>query len=101
MSVSVRVTNDGASVCIAVRDRFDLHLHRDFRDCYLNEKADAEYIIDLSETKYIDSSALGMLLLLREFAGGNSSNITIRGYNENIKKILILTNFTRLFTCAC
>ena len=57
----------------------------------------AQYIVDLSATEYLDSSALGMLLLLREHAGGESSNIRISKASPEVKKILDVANFEKLF----
>jgi anti-anti-sigma factor len=48
-------------------------------------------------TDYIDSSALGMLLLLREHAGNDKADITISGCKDEIRKILSIANFERLF----
>lgn len=98
MSISTSVTDDGNSVYITVNGRFDLHLHSEFRGSYRNEEPAAFYTIDLSATDYIDSSALGMLLLLRGFAGGDQANISITGCSESIKNIFTLTSFSRLFS---
>ena len=98
MSVSSHVSDNGNFVLITIKNRLDLNDHHDFRNCYRNENPNAMYKIDLSETDYIDSSALGMLLLLREFAGGTTANITISGCNERIKKIMAYTNFEELFS---
>lgn len=100
MAISSSVTDEGNSVLIGIVGKFDLYSHRDFRDCYLNEKPDAAYILDLSKTDSLDSSALGIILLLREFAGGENSNISIRGCNESIKKIFRFTSFDKLFSCS-
>jgi len=51
----------------------------------------------LDSTEYLDSSALGMLLLLREHAGGESSNIRISKASPEVKKILEVANFEKLF----
>jgi anti-anti-sigma factor len=53
--------------------------------------------VDLGRTNYVDSSALGMLLLLREHAGGDDANIRIVNANDEIRKILTISNFDRLF----
>ena len=52
----------------------------------------------MSDTTYLDSSALGMLLLLRDHAGGDLSSIKIINCNEDVRKILVISNFGRLFT---
>jgi anti-anti-sigma factor len=98
MAISGNVGDGGSSVVINISDRFDFNAHHDFRNIYRNEKSDAAYTIDMSGTEYIDSSALGMLLLLREHAGNDGANITISGCNADIKKIFAISNFDKLFS---
>ena len=97
MAISGNVSDGGDSVLINISGRFDFNAHHDFRNIYRNEKSDAAYTIDMSGTDYIDSSALGMLLLLREHAGNDNASITISGCNEDIKKIFAISNFEKLF----
>lgn len=98
MAISGNVSDGGSTVVIKISGRFDFNAHHDFRNVYRNEKSDAEYTIDMSGTEYIDSSALGMLLLLREHAGNNGAKIIITGCNDDIKKIFAISNFEKLFT---
>jgi len=98
MAISGNVGDGGSPVTISISGRFDFNAHHDFRNIYRNEKSDSAYIIDMSGTEYIDSSALGMLLLLREHAGNETANITIKGCNDDIKKIFAISNFEKLFT---
>ena len=100
MAISGNVSDGGSSVLISINGRFDFNAHHDFRNVYRNEKSDAAYTIDMSGTDYIDSSALGMLLLLREHAGNESANISINGCNDDIKKIFAISNFEKLFTIS-
>lgn len=100
MAISGDVTDGGNSVLINISGRFDFNAHHDFRNVYRNEKSNAAYTIDMSGTEYIDSSALGMLLLLREHAGNESANISINGCNDDIKKIFAISNFEKLFTIS-
>jgi len=58
--------------------------------------------LDFSDTTYIDSSALGMLLILREKVNPNhaaekTTNIKLVNTNSEIFKILGLANFNMLF----
>ncbi len=98
MSLTSHIDQDG-TVNISVNGRFDFNVYQDFRDAYkqVDNPAGTQYVISLSGTEYMDSSALGMLLLLRERAGGDSANITINGSNAEIKKIFSISNFDRLF----
>lgn len=83
---------------ITIEGRFDFSLHSDFRSAYEGAGSEAKsFLIDLGETSYIDSSALGMLLLLRDFAGGGESDITIANCNDDVKKVFTVSNFHQLF----
>lgn len=83
---------------IQINGRFDFDSHYEFRDsCMAGDHSASHYIIDMSGTEYMDSSALGMLLLLREEAGNDNSNITISHCRPEIKRILEIAHFNRLF----
>lgn len=97
MSISATPSESGSEVTISINGRFDFSLHKEFRDAYRDFPPSVKYIIDMSKTEYMDSSALGMLLLLREHAGGDKSSIVITGCQPDIKKILTISNFQKLF----
>jgi len=89
----------GDELTIAVEGRFDFSAHQEFRDAYEDAQINvSQYIIDMSKATYLDSSALGMLLLLRDHAGGESANVKIIHCNADVKKILTISNFEQLFT---
>lgn len=98
MSISSVVSADGKELTISVEGRFDFSSHQDFRRAYEGQpNLPASYVIDLQETSYLDSSALGMLLLLKDYAGGDSAEISINNCNDDVKKILAISNFEQLF----
>ncbi|CBL46758.1 Conserved hypothetical protein [gamma proteobacterium HdN1] len=89
----------GGELTIKIQGRFDFSAHQEFRDAYEKVKDDPKtYVVDMKETTYLDSSALGMLLLLRDHAGGDNSQIEIVNCNPDVKKILTISNFEQLFT---
>ncbi|PAV27376.1 anti-anti-sigma factor [Tamilnaduibacter salinus] len=99
MAIQTQLSDDGQTLTIRIDGRFDFSTHQSFRDAY--EKGDQdvrEYVIDMSGTRYLDSSALGMLLLLRDYAGGEDSRVRIRNCNSDVKRILTISNFEQLFT---
>ncbi|WP_221799274.1 STAS domain-containing protein [Oceanobacter mangrovi] len=101
MSVESKVSGDGQQLTIQVSGRFDFSAHQAFRDAYENPHSSVrKYVIDLSGTSYLDSSALGMLLLLRDYAGGDNADISITNCNPDVKKILAISNFEQLFVIA-
>lgn len=99
MPVSQSVAPDGKKVEINVSGRFDYVVYQDFRDAYRNLPGPGvAYHVDLSDAEYMDSSALGMLLLLREHAGGDAGTVVLDHPSEQISKVLKLVNFEKLFT---
>lgn len=84
---------------IKISGRFDFSLHKEFRDASNQFTADVKKIeVDLSMTNYLDSSALGMLLILRDKVAGNKDAVVIKGATTEVKKILQIANFDKLFT---
>ncbi|MFK5894233.1 MAG: STAS domain-containing protein [Pseudomonadota bacterium] len=96
--MTISTNTNGSIVTISITGRFDFSSHKDFRQAYSDsDGASSTYVVDMSATEYIDSSALGMLLLLREHAGSEQSKITIRNATSEVKDILIVSNFDKLF----
>lgn len=56
--------------------------------------------MNLKDATYLDSSALGMLLLLRDHAGGENAEITLTNANADVRKILAISNFEQIFDVA-
>jgi len=96
--LTVTKSDTGNQIIIDIIGTFDYQLHRDFRAAYRDEDARVSYIINLHKAEYMDSAALGMLLLLREHAGGDKSNIKIDGCRSNIRRTLEVAKFDELFT---
>lgn len=98
MSVVTEVSPDGQKLTISVRGRFDFGRHQEFRESYEGlAKKPQSIVVDLKEATYLDSSALGMLLLLRDHAGGDSSDVRVVNSNSDVRKILAISNFDKLF----
>lgn len=98
MAVTVHKSSDGKTITVKTGDKFDYSSHSEFRASYGSEKdSGISYIIDMRSTAYMDSSALGMLLLLREHVGNERNKISIINCNEEIKNIFEISNFHRLF----
>jgi len=100
MPVTSEVSADDNSVTIKISGRFDFAVQNEFRDCYYNTAPGdkARFIINMSGANYMDSSALGMLLMMREYLGSNAANIAIVNCSPDIKNILTVANFQSLFT---
>lgn len=98
MAITSTLTDDGKELIIHVNGRFDFSSLQLFRTAYEGSKGEPDaYTIDLGGSDYVDSSALGMLLALRDYAGGDSAKIKIVNCNNDIKKILVVTKLDELF----
>ena len=99
MSIQASMSADSQILTINVKGRFDFGAHQEFRSAYERSGlTPRQYVVDLQETDYIDSSALGMLLLLRDHAGGDSADIRIVHCNPDVRKVLSISNFEQLFS---
>ncbi|PWB33582.1 anti-anti-sigma factor [Pseudomonas sp. SDI] len=97
MAVESALSQDGKELMIRVKGRFDFGKHQAFRDAYERSNTLSTVVVDLKEATYLDSSALGMLLLLRDHAGGDNSQIQVINTNSDVRKILAISNFDKLF----
>ena len=81
---------------IAISGRFDFNAHRDFHEVCERVKQNTKVIVDFNRATYVDSSALGMLLLLKDrVADVNQVRLTnCRGHADQVLRI---ANFHKLF----
>ncbi|BAH77576.1 STAS domain-containing protein [Solidesulfovibrio magneticus] len=102
VKVSFQETDAGQKVLtIALSGRFDIYTYEDFGKSYKdNLEPGVKIVLDMSGLEYLDSSALGMLLMMRERAGGASADITIVMCSPEVAKILSTVKFDKLFHMA-
>ncbi len=94
------VHHDSENDCLTLQlgERFDFSVHRAFHDACLGDGQVARsYLIDLGEVTHMDSSALGMLLLLREHAGAERADIRIVNAGSELRGTLRVAGFDKLF----
>lgn len=99
--MTIEVSTNDEIATIKIIGRFDFSSQRDFRNAYQNQQQSvSEYIVDLSQTEYIDSSALGMLLLLKEHVESKNGHSKLFQPAPEIRKILNMSNFDQLFSIS-
>lgn len=97
MSVTFQHSADELQLTITIKGRFDFSKHQAFRRAYETGPKAKHFVVDLKDTTYIDSSALGMLLLLRDHAGGEKADVQLKNCIPDVNKILTISNFSKLF----
>lgn len=94
------VSKDGKKAVIKLNGRFDFNAHREFRTAYdplIADPAVGVVSVDFSSVDYLDSSALGMLLMLRDKLGGAGKEVTLVNVKGSVKQVLDIANFGKLF----
>ena len=98
MPVEAKMSDDGKTLTIKISGRFDISLHKTFSDSYKDKTDSVSVVImDMADVEYIDSSGLGMMLVLRERIGGDAATIDIVNVSPGVEKILKTTNYDKLF----
>lgn len=98
MGITTKLDSNNATLHIEVSGRFDFGLHQQFRDATnLSDQGVKVIEVDLAKTEYMDSSALGMLLVLRDKVGDNKNSVRIKNARPEVRKILEIANFDKLF----
>ena len=94
------VRHEGSTSIIDISGRFVFDQHRAFKESYdaARERAETQLIrLEMSGVEYLDSSALGMMLLMKERAEMSGKKIQIKGANAFVRQLLETANFHKLF----
>ena len=85
---------------LQIPERFDFGYHKTFTEHYqaaLASPGVTEIALDFSRVSYLDSSALGMMVLFQKKAKSQNITVRIRGAQASAREILMIANFDRLF----
>ncbi|MFT7560070.1 MAG: anti-anti-sigma factor [Flavobacteriales bacterium] len=97
--MAIQVDVNGIDVKISLSERFDFACVEEFRQSYesvsvVGKKA---VVIDFRGTRYMDSSALGMLIDAKSHFSQSDSKVTLLNCNDQIKKIFSISRFDKKF----
>ena len=96
--MSIKITSNPSEVIIKIDSReFNFKIQKELRDSYRNESSEKSYIVDLASVDFIESSALGMLLLLREHAGGDNARVRLINCSPGLRQLFNTVSFNTLF----
>ncbi len=97
MNVTKHISHDNHTVTIRVDGMFDLSVQSSFRSAYEESGPSKKYIIDMRNTEYMDSAAFGMLLVFRDYIGGDKAEVNIINASEDIVRSFKMLHFDRMF----
>jgi anti-sigma B factor antagonist len=89
----------GGVPVVAVRGAIDLFTAPELKDGLLTvvERGATRIVLDLTETSFLDSSALAVLLSARKSLAGRAGQLAIAGLNPSLQTTFELTGLDRLF----
>lgn len=90
--------SEGASILFP--EKFDYAFSKELLDTYndiFSRVPSGNVFLDFSRVQYIDSSALGMLVLLNKKAQEKNLKLTIRGARGEAADILKMANIQKIF----
>ena len=95
-----QLQTEAGKASIRLNGRFDFSAHRAFRESWSEALAAGEVReleIDLAAVDYLDSSALGMLLMLREKAQAANKAVSLANCRAAVRQVLDMADFGKLF----
>lgn len=99
--MQITTAASGNTAVFTLSGRFDFNDHRSFKNSYeslLSQPGVTTLEFNMAGIEYIDSSALGMLMLLRERAQSVGKTVVLSHPNTTVSQILDIANFGKLFT---
>ncbi len=101
--MDIRVVMGTNKATLHLSGRFDFSSHRAFKDSYQDVVTNAAIQaveVNFANVEYLDSSALGMLLVLREKVVAAGKRIELTGVHGTVNQVLEIANFKKLFTIS-
>lgn len=100
----MRYNYDGGNLKIDLDEEIDMKACKTLRtviDGYIMRYQPKEFIIDLSEVKFMDSSGIGLLIGRYNLIKFMDSKMTILNPTNSIKRVLELSNIADKITMRC
>ena len=100
MVLKVITSDDSREQIIQLTEKFDFEDHLLFRDAVRDAMAKKmqRVILDLEETTYIDSSALGMMMLAKHKCEEVDCEVILKHPRDMVKRVLETVSFEKQFT---
>jgi HptB-dependent secretion and biofilm anti anti-sigma factor len=95
--MKIQTYADNNKTIVHIPSEFNFKIQKQFREFYEAQPRDRIFVVDFSQVEIIDSSALGMLLLFRIYAGEEQSNISIINCSTQVRKLFEVVHFLDIF----
>ncbi|MBF0175956.1 MAG: STAS domain-containing protein [Magnetococcales bacterium] len=96
--MSIVAAQQGHTFVIQIAGELTYRLYGDFMRAVQTMHKDASsLVVDLVQTSHIDSAGMGMLLMMREMAGGDTARISLINASMKVRNALLMAQFQDLF----
>lgn len=97
--MAIRIEKQDEHEAIVLDERFDFESVGPFRTSYesLTTVKNNTVAVDFRGTRYIDSSALGMLINAKTYFSDKGVKVKLINANDQIKKIFSISRFDKKF----
>jgi len=85
--------------CIRITGRMTHADHKAFREILgrINDATETRVIFDLAQVEFLDSSALGMLLIVRDAVVQQKRTVVLRGASGQVEKLMKIAKLHKYF----
>ena len=97
----IKVTTISNTATIYLSGHFSFCAHREFKAAYrgqLNNSKIGSIVVNFAEVEYLDSSALGMLLVLRDNVRDADKALVLSGPSPIVARVFEIARFDNMFT---
>ena len=93
-----KLETNGNTQTIKLIGDLDVYSEDDFKS-FIDEQIDVDkdIVLDLSDLEYLDSTGLGMFMIVYNQQKENDKSVRVVKAKENIKKLFKITDLTDLF----
>jgi anti-anti-sigma factor len=90
----------GGGLAIRISGRMTHADYKGFRDilAHINQDKPSRIVFDLTRVEFVDSSALGMLLIVRDAAVQDSREVVLQGATGQVLKLIDIGKLRKYFT---
>jgi anti-anti-sigma factor len=99
LHINVTAINNTATIFLSGTFSFDAH--REFKAAYsnlLNNSKIGNIVVNLAAVEYLDSSALGMLLVMRDHVQAANKSLTLSSPSPIAVRTFEIASFDKVFT---
>ncbi|GAA6166464.1 STAS domain-containing protein [Sessilibacter corallicola] len=99
MSIEYQFDQSNSELLMLMDERFEFDNCGEFRSVYesVREKDIHNITVNFSHTRYIDSSALGMMINMKRFYSSQGVEIRLINCSDQIRRIFKVSHFDKQF----